>query len=917
MEPLATMFLHHGGYFKRYGNGNMEYVDGHFFVWKDYDCGYLNKMIIENKLKSVGKYSRIGNIWWLIPNKGGYVELFGGEDIHDMCTTAIRHNYDVHIYAEHPVDQPIVSAEVADEEEEEEVNENQANVNVAVSDENLKVDEEVTVAVSDENLKVVEEVNVTEADENLKEAEEVNVTEDERNLQEAEDVNVTEDDGNLKEVEVVNMRGTDNVNEDESSEDSDYWPSLLVSDDDESFMYVECDLNEIERDEPESSRRRRRQNEGIRIELDQNVDQDEVVGDNDSYHSEDPKTPVSSDDEFDSNRRQIFPQFDANAQFGQVHLELGMEFETLKVFKKAVRDYNIYHMREIKWKKNYKVRCRAACTAENCHWEIFCSWNKLTNSFQVKTYKSNHDCPRGFVNSQAKTEWVASKLEEKIKIQPKITYLEAYEYIKRDFGVQINETKLFRALKQAREKVEGNYKEQYGLIWDYANELRRSNDGTTTKINVTPVLEGPPHFKRFYNNDNWKWFLTLLHEDLGDYRQHGWNFMSDMQKGLIPALQEVMPGAHHRLCVMHLWKNFTKQWKDKELKGAVWQAARSTTPAQFDAVMERIKRKSQKAWEYLNKWPKDAWTKAYFNTEPKVDNITNNTCEGFNSSILKYRGKPILTMAEEIRCYIMRTMSTNRLKLANRTGIRCPMQQSRLEKLKIKSNLWTPLWSGDGRFQVSNNNWITHVDVDIYAQTCTCRNWQLTGIPCEHGIAALAWKCEKPEDFCHGWLTMGSYNATYEHFVRPTQGMEYWEKTDFVKPVPAPIRSRPGRPKKQRRKDASQEGPSNSKKMKRSYPIITCSRCGLEGHNINGCVSQGVSPKPREIPSVDMVVQGPQPMGFGQATFDPTPTGIRPPPIRGQNPTTTFRGQNHTTTEEQMLMSFMPTPRFNPRGPGP
>jgi hypothetical protein len=110
-----------------------------------------------------------------------------------------------------------------------------------------------------------------------------------------------------------------------------------------------------------------------------------------------------------------------------------------------------------------------------------------------------------------------------------------------------------------------------------------------------------------------------------------------------------------------------------------------------------------------------------------VDNITNNTCEGFNSSILKYRGKPILTMAEEIRCYIMRTMNTNRLKLANRTGILCPMQQSRLEKHKINSNIWTPMWSGDGRFQVSKNNFVTHVDVDIYAQICTCRIWQLTG----------------------------------------------------------------------------------------------------------------------------------------------------------------------------------------------
>jgi hypothetical protein len=110
------------------------------------------------------------------------------------------------------------------------------------------------------------------------------------------------------------------------------------------------------------------------------------------------------------------------------------------------------------------------------------------------------------------------------------------------------------------------------------------------------VLEGPPHFKRFYvcldackrgfkagcrpfigldgcflkgyyggqlltdvgtdannqnfviayaivdaeNKDNWKWFLTLLHEDLGDYRQHGWNFMSDMQKVRSAILNNLM-----------------------------------------------------------------------------------------------------------------------------------------------------------------------------------------------------------------------------------------------------------------------------------------------------------------------------------------------------------------------------------------
>ncbi|XP_020975908.1 uncharacterized protein LOC110270817 [Arachis ipaensis] len=30
--------------------------------------------------------------------------------------------------------------------------------------------------------------------------------------------------------------------------------------------------------------------------------------------------------------------------------------------------------------------------------------------------------------------------------------------------------------------------------------------------------------------ESWKWFLTLLQEDLGDVQTHGWNFMSDQQK---------------------------------------------------------------------------------------------------------------------------------------------------------------------------------------------------------------------------------------------------------------------------------------------------------------------------------------------------------------------------------------------------
>jgi len=41
-----------------------------------------------------------------------------------------------------------------------------------------------------------------------------------------------------------------------------------------------------------------------------------------------------------------------------------MEFETLDIFKEAVRNYTVYHGRDIKWLKNDKERCKAICKDE-------------------------------------------------------------------------------------------------------------------------------------------------------------------------------------------------------------------------------------------------------------------------------------------------------------------------------------------------------------------------------------------------------------------------------------------------------------------------------------------------------------------------------------------------------------------------
>ena len=225
---------------------------------------------------------------------------------------------------------------------------------------------------------------------------------------------------------------------------------------------------------------------------------------------------------------------------------------------------------------------------------------------------------------------------------------------------------------------------------------------------------------------------------------------------------------------MHIWKNFIKQWKNREIRGIIWECAKSLIEPEFHASMEKLKRLNVKAWEYLSKFNPRAWVKAYFSPWPKVDSITNNNCEVWNAKILKYRNKPILTICEELRCYIMRKHASHKKALESYTEKLAYVQQQRLEREKLESNKWTPQWSGDGSgsiFEVSRFR--NKVNLDLSGKFCTCNFWQLIGMPCHHAIAALAYKNLRAEDFVHHWLTMDAFHDTYSHSISPVNGMQY------------------------------------------------------------------------------------------------------------------------------------------------
>ncbi|PKI41816.1 hypothetical protein CRG98_037780 [Punica granatum] len=102
-----------------------------------------------------------------------------------------------------------------------------------------------------------------------------------------------------------------------------------------------------------------------------NVGNDDEVGEEDNfegydvdkhddhfkYEEELADKCISDDDEGEEELRK-YPEFDENATFGEVQLELHMLFPNLTMFKKAVTDYNIAIGKVFKFVKNDNERVR-------------------------------------------------------------------------------------------------------------------------------------------------------------------------------------------------------------------------------------------------------------------------------------------------------------------------------------------------------------------------------------------------------------------------------------------------------------------------------------------------------------------------------------------------------------------------------
>lgn len=324
---------------------------------------------------------------------------------------------------------------------------------------------------------------------------------------------------------------------------------------------------------------------------------------------------------------------------------------------------------------------------------------------------------------------------------------------------------------------------------------------------------------------HWVWFLKHMTEAFNTEhfeisQLERLVIMSDREKGLAKAVDEVLPCAKHSHCCQHIAANIQSRF-GVACRKLFWTAAYARTKAEFDAAIDGVLKESRPAAAYLRSIPAETWA-TYAFPLPRYGHITSNIVESLNGTWKHLRHLPPLRLLAGIWSSVMETFCERRERL--QTSIDLTSQaKAGFESRYEKSRRYRAIPADDTIVQVideDGKDWI----VDLESRCCTCLMFQEHGGPCGHAIIAARARKVDPYALFSNAFTFLTYRYTYQASMRPVsiRGLEPGPGC-----LPPLISRKRGRPKTTRVRKRERH---QKKKTKCSN-----SWCRQEGHNRRSC----------------------------------------------------------------------------------
>ncbi|XP_013633248.1 PREDICTED: uncharacterized protein LOC106338932 [Brassica oleracea var. oleracea] len=461
-------------------------------------------------------------------------------------------------------------------------------------------------------------------------------------------------------------------------------------------------------------------------------------------------TPLCSDDDEDGVERDGYLRYIK----GSGDLKLRQAFESLEAFKKAMVDYVLKHRWNIKYVRWEKDKSELKCASEaeegeeQCMWKIYCSYEEPLQKWLVKVLMKEHTCMRSGRSSLLTQEVIAGLFVDDIRENPKLKPKQILEEIQKRWELTATIDQCRNARKRAIEIIKA------GLTNTWTSHCRPifGLDGCflkcTTKGQLLAAVGRDANNQMFpiawavvdvENEPNWRWFIEKLQTDLHLQDGNGFTVISDRQKGLLNAVEDLLPRVEHRMCARHIYGNLKKVHPNRaDMKGLFWKVAKSYNTAQYNKRVDHVKAYDMDVYNsMMMKNPKNC-SLAYFSSTSSCDDVSNNISESFNHAIDPARYMPFVEMLETIRRKAMLRIEARKLISMKHKGKFSIKAVERVELEQTKIRLCNIYHCGHEIFEVKEKNF--SYKVKMLEHSCTCRKWDMSGLPCRHALKVKGWE---------------------------------------------------------------------------------------------------------------------------------------------------------------------------------
>ncbi|XP_007036001.2 PREDICTED: uncharacterized protein LOC18603777 [Theobroma cacao] len=562
---------------------------------------------------------------------------------------------------------------------------------------------------------------------------------------------------------------------------------------------------------------------------------------------------------------------------------IGQTFNTRRELHDALDKFSLAYGFLYTLKNSDGRRFCARCKAEGCPWFFIAPKVSTTKLFRIKKMNDTHTCGVGSKRTHASRKLVASIVKEKLRDTPTYKPQEIIDDIKRDLGIELNYAQAYGGIAAALEELQGSHRKAYNQLPLLCEKIMETNPGSAAILNTKEDSSFHCIFVAFHasvhgfqngcrqllfldcvplkskyrgelfaataldgndgifllafaivdvlSNDNWHWFLEQLKTVLCTSLEI--TFVADMTKEMSESLSSIFPNCFHSYCLHQLTESLKNKFKGSftqevvrvlisEFHGATY----APTAEGFKKCIETIKNISPEAYEWVLQTEPEHWANAFFKGA-RYNHLKSSVAESFYEWVSDLPAMPITQVIETIRRKMMEFIYTCKIDSDQWSSKLTPSAEENLQRCLVNSRSLEVLLSPDSSFKVCDKLGVINV-VSLDNWDCSCREWQIKGLPCSHAAAAIEHIGKNVHDYCCRYFTTEAFRVTYSESINPIpaldRSMQRESSPVHVHPpcIPRPV----GRPKERKHAFTSKQA------VKRT---LQCSKCKKLGHNKRKC----------------------------------------------------------------------------------